>query len=225
MRKSTKMDVNKELLRKYAFNECTPIERLEVEFWLAHHDESQDNPLTVTEEQSLKEEIWSAISTKTLKKQNRFTLTKIAVAVAASIAGILLYAGLNPQNFSRTITINNPSSELTKQLIIGDLKLFIEPGSSVSVRVPLLRQSARTVSFCGAISVENNSQKDENFAIQTGSFECSGMKAKDLVKLHKGQTFLAMTDKDYHLISATKKELKDGLPRPFSLRLTEKFKL
>ena len=76
--------------------------------------------------------------------------------------------------------------------------------------------------FLGAVAI---TPEQDDYDPETLTVECADSHKKDGLRLLPGQTFLAMTDDVYQLITATTDELNDEIPRPFSARLVDRFRL
>ncbi len=221
--KRTDMQVTPELIEKYHNGQCTLGERQVVEAWL-HTEEPVDlQAIPGVKEERLKKEIWAGVA-QHLKNARRLRISRAGrrVAAAASISGVMVLLKANPFFLSRTIVIHN-SGATAQTFTVKHLQLNIMPDSRCIVHVPLL-ESRASIRFCGAVSVTSNTRPVVTVDITTDNQDCEGRGA-DKIKLYNGETYMAMTDGEYNMIAATGKELKDGLPRLFSSRLSERFKL
>lgn len=219
------MLINDKLLIKYHQRLCSPEEKAAVEQWLQREDGvySSDGIL-LENETALKAEIWSAIKLKyqTAKRKAKNLRRVIAYATAACVAGLLMLVKWQPSLLSKTTEIRNDGL-IEKTMVVNQLQLTIPAGSRCWINTPILRSSTATIRFCGAIAVLNKC-KTFTLNVITDNIKCVG-NGKDVVQLHQGQRYMAITDKDYNLIAATEEELKDGIPKLFSYRLIERFKL
>ncbi|PKK37186.1 hypothetical protein BWI96_07480 [Siphonobacter sp. SORGH_AS_0500] len=121
---------------------------------------------------------------------------------------------------SNAVIIHN--QQLTAQTIqLEGLKVVVEPGSRCEIRESIFQDSP-LIEFSGAVSItaESEVSKARHFWLEQ---EASTHRQE--FYLRKGQTFLAMTDNVFNLITATTDELNDEIPRPFSLRLIDRFHL
>ncbi|WP_166921516.1 hypothetical protein [Flavobacterium poyangense] len=219
------MFITSDLLEKYARNECNAAERTSVEHWLNVIDLESES-IVAPQRLELKEEIWNEIAAKTIhvkpKRQNRFLYTALSTA-ACVLFGIISLHYYNSSTFGSHILVDNSSGQQIKRIDIGNLSFLVEPGSQCNISIDFLGQ-ANDIKFCGAVSVTSDSAAVREFNIGTGTSSCTDS-YQDRVKLRKGQTYLAMTDNEYKVITATKEEIADGLPRLFSARLQERFDL
>ena len=219
------MFITSDLLEKYARKECNAAERVTVEQWLSVID-SEREVITSPQQAGLKEEIWTNIASRTIhakpKSQNRFLYAALTTA-ACVLFGIVSLHYYNSSTFASQILVNNLNGQEIKKINIGSLSFLVEPGSQCNISMDFLGE-ASDVKFCGAVSVISDSAKVQEFNIGTGTSGCTTV-YQDKVKLQKGQTYLAMTDADYEVITATRDEIAEGLPRVFSSRLSERFKL
>lgn len=221
------MFITSDLLEKYARKECDAAERVLVEQWLKVIDLERE-VITSPQQQGLKEEMWSNIAARTIlakpkpKSQYRFLYTALTTA-ACVLFGIISLHYYNSSTFASHILVNNLNGQEIKKINIGNLSFLVEPGSQCNISMDFLGQ-ANDVKFCGAVSVISDSATVREFNIGTGTSGCTNM-YQDKVKLQKGQTYLAMTDAEYNVITATRDEIAEGLPRVFSSRLSERFNL
>ncbi|KLT70673.1 hypothetical protein [Flavobacterium sp. ABG] len=219
------MFITSDLLEKYAKNECNAAEKASVEHWLRVID--LENEIIVSPQRlGVKEEIWNSIAAKTInakpKMPNRFLYTALTTA-ACVVFGIISLHYYNSSTFGSQILVNNIHGQQIKRINIGNLSFLVEPGSQCNISTDFLGQ-ANDIKFCGAVSVTSDSAAVREFNIGTGTSDCTDT-YQDRVKLRKGQTYLAMTDDEYNVITATKEEIAEGLPRVFSARLSERFDL
>ncbi|CAI2766132.1 hypothetical protein [Flavobacterium collinsii] len=221
------MFITSDLLEKYARKECDATERVLVEQWLNVIDLERE-VITSPQRQGLKEEIWNNIAARTIlakpkpKSQYRFLYAALTSA-ACVLFGIISLHYYNSSTFASHILVNNLNGQEAKKINIGKLSFLIEPGSMCNISMDFLGQ-ANDVKFCGAVSVSSDSTTLREFNIGTGTSGCANI-YQDKVKLQKGQTYLAMTDAEYNVITATRDEIAEGLPRVFSSRLSERFNL
>lgn len=217
------MRVNKALIIKYHQQLCSPEERVVIEQWLQEEEEVFLSNKPLENEEILKAEMWSVISERADKKNKVINIQRAVLYIAAAcITGLVILVKLQPSLLSRTTVIRN--DEVTaKTIVVNQMQLTIPAGSRCWINTPILGSSTATIRFCGAVAVLNKC-KTFTLNVVTDDFKCVG-KGKDVVKLFHGQTYMAMTDGEYNLIAATEEELKDGIPKLFSSRLTERFKL
>lgn len=215
------------MLKRYHAGTATEGERRIVESWL---DEMEPVPgIWPAGENAgaVKQQIWEGISAARAEKR---PYGRIRPLVYYPAAAVLLIAGtlvcwLNPMLLSRKVIVMNKSGNETKTLVIGGFELGVKPKSECTIEIPLFGQGEGHIRFCGAVSVVNTSGRGTELYIGSDTGNCEGLPGSDVIHLVKGQTYLAMTDAEYNMISATSDELKDGLPRLFSARLYERFKL
>ncbi|NSL86262.1 hypothetical protein ECE50_005445 [Chitinophaga sp. Mgbs1] len=215
------------LLKKYADNTCTPEERAEVERWMAAPASPEPALWPAGEdEQEVREALWQHIRQATTGRSRaiRRKLLYIPAAACLLLALALIWQH-NPMLLSRKLILRNGSSGVTQIFNIEELQLSLAPDSRCTLQVPLFGHHGDQVSLCGAVAVVNNSGHPVSLQVSSEAGSCTASAGSDEVTLRKGQTYLVMTDKDYNLIAATREELLDGLPRLFSSRLTERFKL
>lgn len=217
--------ITSDLLEKYARNECDAAEKAKVEHWLNVIDLENTIPVS-PQRPGLKEEMWSAIAAKTIhaksKFPNRFMYAMLSTA-ACVLFGIVSLHYYNSSTFASQILVNNMHGQQVKKINIGNLSFLIEPGSQCNISMDFLGQ-ANDIKFCGAVSVISDSAVAREFNIGTGTSNCS-QNYQDRVRLRKGQTYLAMTDDEYNVITATGDEIAEGLPKVFSSRLLQRFNL
>ncbi|MBE9466603.1 hypothetical protein ACFP1I_12195 [Dyadobacter subterraneus] len=223
------MKITPELLEKYYRGLTNVSENHLIEQWLSNGeiDTQFDFPLG-QDKNSIKTEMWKHITGFEKKGSAKSTiifnwnhLYRIAACVVL-LTGFLIVKQ-NTYFLSHTTTFDNSGSAVSKNVHYNNLDLTIASNSRCEVKVPYFG-SESTISFHGAVSVKNRSQKTRSLRIsmdQTGG----SRKASELIRLKKGNTYLAMTDQTFKMVAATTQELEDGIPRPFNLRLTERFKL
>lgn len=223
------MKITPELLEKYYRGLTNVSENHLIEQWLSNGamDMQLDFPVG-QDENSIKTEIWKHITGFEKKDPAKSTiifrwnpLYRIAACLAL-LTGFLMVKQ-NPNFLSHTATFDNSGSAVSKNVHYNNLDLTIASNSRCEVRVPYFG-SESTISFHGAVSVKNRSQQTRSLRI---SMDHTGgaRKASEPIRLKKGNTYLAMTDQTFKMVAATTQELEDGIPRPFNLRLTERFKL
>lgn len=216
------------LLKKYADGTCTAEERQQVEEWLTFPPPATPGNWTTEEqEQEVKNTMWNAIHQHTLYKHTTASKRRIYIPAAAAclLLSLFLLVRGHPMLLSRKLTFTNSAGQQSQKIFAGGLQLNIQPNSTCTLEIPLFGEKARNVELCGAIAIVNTSGGKVNLNVHSdSSCKTAGM-GTDQIILYKGQTYLAMTDQEFNLIAATKDELQDGLPRFFSARLSERFKL
>lgn len=216
-----------ELLKKYHSAACTAEERAAVEAWLyAEEVLPAGNADKVVDAPAVKKEIWQGIAQGMQQtKRRRLVVRYTGIAAAACMLLAVLSGKTFSGLFHKTITIDNRLGAAVSTVHIGNLQFAVQPNSSCTVTLPFWGNTPGQVQLCGAVSVVNAAGVAVRLQVNTDQQRCPGNEGSDVVSLNGGQTYLAMTDQHYHLISATQQELRDGLPRSFSARLTERFKL
>lgn len=216
------MHITRELLIRYCQRLCTSGERATVEQWLqeAEHDmvagEKPEN------EALLKSEMWLAIQQGiNNKKKSVVFRRRLLYSVAACIAALIALTWWEPLLLSNTTVLKNDGST-TKTVIINQMEISVPAGSMCRIKTSINGTSA-SIKFCGAVSVLNKSES-LTLSVFAEGMQCEG-KGSDIIRLRRGQTYMAIIDSKYNLIAATGDELKDGLPKSFSYRLEERFKL
>lgn len=209
------MEVTEETLKRYHLQRCSAEEEKLVEAWLALDSETSITLYELPDELSLKQEIWSGISIAKHVQLNAIRKSSFKLYVAAgSIAACLLLAFFNPFLFKQTISLSNHSLA-AKEVLLEGIAFTLMPNTECDVTYPLLSKSTIQIRFNGALSIISNTQ-NITVNIENNS---------DRIKLTTGATYLAINDAEHTFISATDKELQDGLPRFFSSRINERFKL
>ncbi|MDQ1090385.1 hypothetical protein [Siphonobacter sp. SORGH_AS_1065] len=220
------MHVTPDLLKRYYQGLATFAEQQAVEDWLREEHAFVDVPesyiRSATEETEIRKRLWQKIFDNpprltlfTPAYQSLGAFTK--AVIAASILILMGYVGFIESN---AISIHN--QQLTAQTIqLEGLKVVVEPGSRCEIRESIFQDSP-LIEFSGAVSItaESEVSKARHFWLEQ---EASTHRQE--FYLRKGQTFLAMTDNVFNLITATTDELNDEIPRPFSLRLIDRFHL
>ncbi|WP_256006843.1 hypothetical protein [Pedobacter deserti] len=181
-------------------------------------------------EEQVKRQIWTHIESATLlatpktERKNR-RLSKFSIyAAAASIALVAgIFLALQTNSHLRPVTIDNINGKYLRKVSVGNLEFILQPNSECTIEQSLISNTT-SLKFCGAVSVQNVSPVARKVHVASGLFSCT-VTVNDSISLHKGQTYLAMTDQRYSLISATTEEILDGLPRSFSSRLEKRFNL
>jgi len=223
--------ITPDLLRRYAQDHCTAVERAAVERWLT---EEEDDRLEIAEistaaDKEVKVQMWETIYFDTISRTRSFKrkvslIRKVCYPIAAML---LLIAGWmaseRHSNANRHVIINNLAGKQPIQKTFGDLTYLVEPGSHCEVVISG-KNNESDLKFFGAVSVANHSGENSELRINTGSLDCHNQFSDELT-VHKGQTYLAMTDDKCNVIAATTDELKDGLPGPFSAKLHQRFSL
>lgn len=220
-------NITPDILKKYAQSNCSDSERAAVQEWLSGSRIPEGLPPAGAEDHRVKEAMWQRIKDATLLKRRSLTrviIRKAAWPVAACL--FLAVAGSFSRSlniFGRHVRIDNIGGGTLKEAIVGNLVFIVQPGGSCDVQIPLWGSDGE-VQFSGAVSVANRSSGSSSFRINTGTL-AGKFSYADHVILRKGQTYLAMTDDHYNVITATTDELEDGLPKPFSARLHKRFNL
>lgn len=220
------MEITPELLKRYTTNECTSAERKAVEQWLDADQPVKQN-IPTPGDILLRDEIWANISAaKSVVKRRHsiVTLMKYSGYAAACLLIFLCCASnANLPALGSDIIVDNLTGTRVKTVRVDELEIKVEPGSSCDIKESWFSRE-RTVKFCGAVAVANISGRSTDLRINTGFASCRE-NYMDSIALQKGQTYLAMTDDKYKVITATKDELADGLPQAFSARLHKRFNL
>ncbi|MCW3467059.1 hypothetical protein [Chitinophaga nivalis] len=223
------MKISPALLQQYHVGTCSPAERAAVEQWLL--DTEEEMPLqewTDVATVAVKEQMWQVIDNTRTVARNRQRKARIRRLVYYPVAACLLMVlGMVFKNspwLTRSLIIDNRAYTTARTITVGNLEFKIEANSVCKIDIQLTGD-AGNIAFCGAVSVVNKAAGSRDIQFNTGLSGCGEMPCNDQVHLHQGQTYMAMTDDDYHLISATKDEIADGLPRSFSTRLIQRFNL
>lgn len=210
------MDVTPHLLKKYYEGLATLAEQQAVEQWLGEDQSLLSEPTSSLslEEKQIRNRIWLQIIEQPCKPlTSRSLITR--GAVAASILLLLGYVGLVDQG---SVGINN--QQRTAQILrVYGLQVAVEPGSQCEIRQGFF-QKKPVIEFSGAVSITAQAGDCSQFILEE-----KNSTVQQEFQLRKGQTFLAMTDDEFQLITATTDELNDEIPRPFSLRLMDRFRL
>ncbi|WP_125721255.1 hypothetical protein [Flavobacterium ustbae] len=225
MTKLMKVLITSNLLEKYARNECDAAEKAMVEQWLSVSDSDSEIVLYL-QKPELKEQMWNEIASQTIHAKSKFPvriLYAVVSTAACALFGIISANYISPESFRSDILVNNMNGQEVKKINIGSLSFLVEPGSQCNISTDFFGEAAN-IEFCGAVSVSSDSATTQEFNIGTGTSSCDDT-YQDKVKLRKGQTYLAMTDDEYNVITATNDEIAEGLPRVFSSRLSNRFNL
>jgi hypothetical protein len=223
------MKITPDLLEKYYQGLTNNTEKHFVEQWLSDGttDMRLDFPLD-QDENSIKADMWKNISS--FKKKGSINSYMIShwnhlyriAAVLVLFIGFLVIRE-NPYFLSRSIAFDNSGSVIPKIVQYNNLDLILASNSRCEINVPYFG-SVSSIKFCGAVSVKNRSDSARSLSISMDYKDCVH-KTPEVIKLKKGNTYLAMTDETFKMVAATTQELEDGIPRPFNLRLTERFNL
>ncbi len=220
------MEITPELLKKYIKGEATLTEKQHVEEWFTSGQNNASFPFPGQfDESTVRASMWQEIAAfkqvSANKKTNRQYFYSLTACMAFLIAGYLFMTGTDV--FYRTISIDNQHTYSSKHYTIEDINLTVGSNSRCEIKVPVFGPVEK-IRFSGAVSIMNTSLKSRKLDVRMDFKDCAS-KAAELIQLKKGNTYMAMTDKKYKMISATISEIKDGIPRSFCTPLIKQFNL
>ncbi|MFD1145454.1 hypothetical protein ACFQ4C_30290 [Larkinella insperata] len=230
------MTITPDLLMRYFQGRVTPAERQAVADWLAQSGSDETIPDAWSDpahcppqpEQSVRDEIWQAIQQSQPGTPEKVSIGRgwlnVYGRVAATLAAACLTLWLSYGwlgGLCQTSVVDTSHRATAQILRVNHLRLIVQPGSHCTVTTSPF-DSETNVQFQGAVAItpERDGDNPEKLTV-----ECTDSHKKDELRLLPGQTFLAMTDDVYQLITATTDELNDEIPRPFSARLVDRFRL
>ncbi|MCK8494785.1 hypothetical protein M0L20_23150 [Spirosoma sp. RP8] len=231
------MTITPDLLMRYFQDTVTPAERQTVVDWLAQSGSEEGipdawaNPVHCPpqSEQAVRDEIWRAIDRSQSNTQERFLACRInwpatsgRLVTTLTAACLTLWMGYGwLGGLVQTSVIDTSHRATAQTLRVNHLRLIVQPGSRCTVTTSPF-DFKTNVQFQGAVAI---TPERDDYDPETLTVECTDSHKKDGLRLLPGQTFLAMTDDVYQLITATTDELNDDIPRPFSARLVNRFRL
>jgi len=231
------MIITPDLLTRYFQDAVTPAERQAVANWLAQSGSDESIPDAWSHpahcppqpEQAVRDEIWRAIHRSQSITPDQLPVGRVSwlsspgrVATTLAAACLTLWLGYGwLGSLAQTRVVDTSHRTTAQTLRVNHLRLIIQPGSHCTVTTSPF-DSETNVQFQGAVAV---TPEQDDYSPETLTVECADSHKKDGLRLLRGQTFLAMTDDVYQLITATTDELNDDIPRPFSARLVDRFRL
>jgi hypothetical protein len=231
------MPITPDLLMRYFQDSVTPAERQAVADWLAQSGSGEDIPdawanpahCPPQSEKSVRDQIWWAIDRAQpvtpgtwLAGRVGWPATTGRIGAMLTAACLTLWLGYGWLGGLAQPNVVDTSHRATAQILrVNHLRLTVQPGSRCTVTTSPF-DSETNVQFQGAVAI---TPERDDYEPGTLTVECIDSHKKDGLRLLPGQTFLAMTDDVYQLITATTDELNDDIPRPFSARLVDRFRL
>lgn len=231
------MPITPDVLMRYYQDMVTPAERQAVADWLAQSGSDEGIPdawvnsahCPPQSEQAVRDEIWRAIDRSQPGMPEKFVVGRVSwpatpgrMATTLAAACLTLWLGYGWLGGLAQTSVIDTSHRATAQILrVNHLRLIVQPGSRCTVTTSPF-DSETNVQFQGAVAI---TPERDDYDPETLTVECTDSHKKDGLRLLPGQTFLAMTDDVYQLITATTDELNDDIPRPFSARLVDRFRL
>ncbi|WP_460639953.1 hypothetical protein [Larkinella harenae] len=229
--------ITPDLLMRYFQDTVTSAERQAVADWLAQSGSDESIPdawfssvhCPSQSEQAVRDEIWRTIDRSKPVTPGKFPVGRVSwlgtfggLATTLTAACLTLWLGYGWLGGLSQTSVVDTSHQATAQILrVNHLRLIVQPGSRCTVTTSFF-DSETNVQFQGAVAI---TPERDDYNPKKLTVECTDSHKKDGLRLLPGQTFLAMTDDVYQLITATTDELNDEIPRPFSARLVDRFRL